>query len=331
MASIRKRGDSYEVRIRRTGMATLCATFDKRADAQEWARKKDVEIDSKTCPDTLLARQVLLHDILDEYRTTVTPRHKGADVENLRLLQMQATPLARLSLAELDYLVIEAYIDDRLTTVGPGTVNRELTILVQVLKRARKRRLMAHNPMEDVERPKEPEGRTRRCYGDEWNALKKALKTSRNPVFRALVEFARETGMRRGEMLKIRWWQVDLKRRAIFLKAAQTKMGQAREVPLSRRATALLQKLPHTDDCVFPITPNAIKLAWARVCKRARIVDLHFHDLRHERVSSLVEAGWSTIAAAAVSGHKDMRILRRYAHPRVEVLVASLDELDARC
>ncbi|MEJ2687644.1 MAG: tyrosine-type recombinase/integrase [Gammaproteobacteria bacterium] len=91
-------------------------------------------------------------------------------------------------------------------------------------------------------------------------------------------------------------------------------------------------RLPFGHDAqVFEgLTRNAVEPCWKRLCKRAKFDDLRLHDLRHESVSSLVEAGWNVIKAMAVSGHKDMRAFRRYAHPSTGHLVKKLDQLRGR-
>ncbi len=76
---------------------------------------------------------------------------------------------------------------------------------------------------------------------------------------------------------------------------------------------------------VFPITGNALRLAWERVKHRAGIEDLRFHDLRHEAISRFFEKGLSVPEVASISGHRDLRMLQRYAHARNEVIFAKLD------
>ena len=332
MASITKRGPkSHHVRIRRSGYPTLSGTFDTRADAERWARDREREMDRGTLPDTLKAQRTTLAEAYEDYRTHVTPRHRGADSENLRLRAMSRHPIASLPLAKLDAFVIEEYIADRLESVCGSTVNRELSILAQVLKRARKRKWMAHNPMEEVDRPPESPNRNRRLYKAEHARFQESLKKTRNKLFKAFLTVSLETGMRRGEQLSIDWPQTNLEERMIRLRADQTKNGKPRDVPLSKLATETLrslQKKTGRKHFVFDdLTADAIKKCWQRACDRAGIKDFRFHDLRHERVSSLIDEGWNILQAMAVSGHEDMRAFRRYAHPNVETIIAKLDEL----
>lgn len=79
------------------------------------------------------------------------------------------------------------------------------------------------------------------------------------------------------------------------------------------------------NEFVFPIHPDAFKTAWNRACKRAGIEDVRFHDLRHEATSMFFEKGLNVIEVAAITGHKDLRILKRYTHLRAEDLAKKLD------
>ncbi len=92
----------------------------------------------------------------------------------------------------------------------------------------------------------------------------------------------------------------------------------------AKKVTALRRQKPVVDDCVFQITPNALKLAWVRATNRAGLDDLHFHDLRHEATSRLAEKVPNLIELAAITGHKDLRMLKRYYHPRAEDLAAKI-------
>ena len=118
--------------------------------------------------------------------------------------------------------------------------------------------------------------------------------------------------MRRSEILKLRWCDIDFKNGFAFL--FDTKNGEDRKVPHTKRCVRLLQKVPQSHEKVFPITANCLRLAWGRARAKADIKDLRFHDLRHEAVSSFFEMGMSVPEVALISGHKDVRQLLRYTH-----------------
>ena len=136
--------------------------------------------------------------------------------------------------------------------------------------------------------------------------------------------FALATGMRRGEVLGLKWRDINLERKTCLLHI--TKNGRPRTVPLSAHATAILKGCePKLDDNpAFPVTENAFRLAWQRVQSRSGIEDFRFHDLRHEAVSRFFERGLSLPEVALISGHRDPRQLLRYTHLDAADLVGRL-------
>ena len=118
--------------------------------------------------------------------------------------------------------------------------------------------------------------------------------------------------MRRGELLKLRWIDVDLDKGLALL--PDTKNGHSRQVPLTPAARATLSRLPRCSERVLPITDTALRQAWDRLVDRAGITNLRFHDLRHEAVSRFFERGLNVAEVALISGHRDPRMLFRYTH-----------------
>ncbi|MDP1573264.1 site-specific integrase [Hydrogenophaga sp.] len=134
---------------------------------------------------------------------------------------------------------------------------------------------------------------------------------------------ALETGMRRSEIASIKWQHINLVKRTLLIPI--TKNGEAREVPLSSVAISLLKSLQNgTEAKVFNITAHAITIAFGRACKRAKLSNLHFHDLRHEAISRLFEKGLSLAEVATISGHKTWTMLRRYTHLSAENIAMKL-------
>jgi len=100
----------------------------------------------------------------------------------------------------------------------------------------------------------------------------------------------------------------------------QTKNGHPRTIPLTKRALYILgnTQLP------FPMSANAVRLAWDRLKKKGNIKDLHFHDLRHEAISRFFEKGLSIPEVALISGHRDYKMLFRYTHLKAEDILRKL-------
>lgn len=166
--------------------------------------------------------------------------------------------------------------------------------------------------------------RNRRLQGDEEQRLLAACRDARNPWLSHFVALAIETGMRRGELLGLRWSNVDLERRIAFLPI--TKNGESRGVPLSTRAVAVHRGLPtSTDGRGFgELTKEALKQSFSRAVRRAGIEGLRVHDLRHEATSRFFEKGLNVMEVASVTGHKTLQMLKRYTHLSATDLAARL-------
>jgi integrase len=128
--------------------------------------------------------------------------------------------------------------------------------------------------------------------------------------------------MRRSEILSLLWVNVDLDIRIAVL--PDTKNGSKREVPLTKKAAQILDRLPRDGVQAFPTTDYTIRHGWDRLVKRAGIEGLRFHDLRHEAVSRFFEMGLSVPEVAAISGHKDYRMLASYTHVSAKSLAQKL-------
>lgn len=129
--------------------------------------------------------------------------------------------------------------------------------------------------------------------------------------------------MRRGELLSLRWENVNLVAQTALL--PMTKNGTARIVPLSKKAVAILQALPgDKSGPVFPLTYMVVNNCFVAACERAGIIDLHFHDLQHTATTRLAEKLPNGIELAAVTGHRTSQMLKRYYHPQAEALAKKL-------
>ena len=138
-----------------------------------------------------------------------------------------------------------------------------------------------------------------------------------------MILIAIETGLRQGELVKLMWSDVDLDSR--LLKVRDTKNGEDRVVPMSNKALSILQSLPRLGATVFNASHSSLQNAWKRLIKRSSLIDLHFHDLRHEAISRFFEMGLNPMEVAAISGHKSMQVLKHYTHIKPEYLVKKLN------
>ena len=138
----------------------------------------------------------------------------------------------------------------------------------------------------------------------------------------AIISFAIQTAMRRGEIAQLRWEHVHLEKGYLALPAAITKARRKRMVPLSTRALRILKTQPKRGPLVFASSAESIEAAYERVVARCGAYDLHFHDLRHEGTTRLVHGGdLSQLAVGRITGHRDFRTLSRYYTPTPEEIV----------
>ncbi|MBD8722154.1 site-specific integrase [Oxalobacteraceae sp. CFBP 13708] len=148
------------------------------------------------------------------------------------------------------------------------------------------------------------------------------------PMYETFIQFQIMTAARRSEALGLTWQDIDFEYRSAYL--AETKNGQSRKLPLREVLLKMLESLPRTGKRVFTITDDLLSNAWSRICARAGLEDLHVHDLRHEGISRVAETSkFSLIDLQAFSGHRDVRMLLRYAHLCTTQLAAKLDEVFA--
>jgi integrase len=329
MATLRKLRGRWQAMVRRRGVPPRAKSFDRREDAVRWARDLESEADrSGWVADTRLAEKTTLGELLTRYRNEITPTKRSAHTESARLAALIERDICHRTIAKLTSSDLAGYRDTRLKTVAPATVIRELNTISHALDVAQREwgLWIARNPAKMVRRPSAPQGRKRRLEADEEERLLDACDRGRTPLMRPLVVLAIETAMRRGELLALRWEHVDLDRRTAHLPL--TKNGDSRDVPLSRRATQTLTELradaARDAELVFPISGNAIRLAFEHLRVRAGLADFHFHDLRHEAVSRLFEKGLNIAEVSSISGHKELRMLQRYTHLRAADLVERL-------
>lgn len=337
----RKNG-SITAKIRRDGV-TKSATFATKTDAEAWARKVESEIERGRWHDTTEAERTTITELVAEYRLRVLPGLRGRGVAPA--LNVIDEKLGKHTVARLTARHVAGYRDERLKAVGVESVRKELGVLSKMLDTASREWgvTIPSNPVKSVSKPAPGRARDRRLLPGEQERVEASLKRCRSTYLLPLFRLALETGARQGELLSMRWPHVDRIRRLVML--YDTKNGDDRAVPLSSAALVILDGLPRAlrDDRVFPVSPGLVAQAWGHAVPRARrlyeleckragaepdpalLVDLHFHDLRHEALSRLAERGdLSVLELAAVSGHRTLQMLKRYTHLQAEQLAKKL-------
>ncbi|CAM2978458.1 tyrosine-type recombinase/integrase [Burkholderia ubonensis] len=267
-----------------------------------------------------------LEDITNFYIADVCPTQRSGADAIIRLRATCRNTLAKLSMAALTPKADAAYRDERLKKVKPTTVTRELALLSAIINHARRERdINIANPIALIRKPTAPQSRDRVLTAEEAVRLLAELV----PVDRINVWLlpatilSLETGMRRGELVELHWSNVNLEAQTAHL--PRTKNGTARTVPLSKKAVATLAALPQSiDGRVIPVKGLTLHAALRKACIRAKINNLHGHDLRHTAITRMAQKLPNVIELAAVSGQRSLAMLKRYYHPSATDLARTL-------
>jgi len=325
MASIRKRGNRWQVQVRRGGIKGISKSFLRKADAERWCRQMEAAVDAGRYEPPEATSISTVADLLKKYLIQVTAKKKGRVSEAYRLQAIIRSPLGEITVSDIRPHHIAEYKERRLLSVAQPSVRRELVILRHAFEVARREWScrMTANPVAEVRMPGNSAPRVRRLTEVEYSRLLSGAE-GRQWWLRPMIVVAVETAMRRGEILSARW--EDLNKSSSTLRIPDTKTGVERTIPLTCQALEAIVSLPASEDCIFPVSANAAQLAWERLKARQVIDDLRFHDLRHEAISRFFERGLSIAEVALISGHKDPRILFRYTHLRAEDVAKKLQK-----
>lgn len=364
MASIENRGElQWRAVVRKKGFPRYTRTFERHRDAQGWATDLEAAIGRRDLAEVRRLTDDgggdlrTVADLVDKFITDVVekPGRRANQVasEKPRLARIRED-LGKLTLEMLSAQDIAAWRDKRLKSgAATQTVRHDLNQVSVVLKLAISEWGIQgiRNVVRDVEKPSPAAGRDRRVSQAEIEALLAAADQipagGGRPAGRgmtAIIILAVESSMRLGELVGLQWGHVNLNRRTAHL--PKTKNGESRTVGLSTKAVAILtgmQADPRPDGRVFDwarsdsFVGRFIGLVRrARAAYEARIeaeglkpdprflVDLRFHDLRHEATSRLFERGLNPMEVASMTGHKSMQMLKRYTHVDAEKVAAKL-------
>lgn len=205
---------------------------------------------------------------------------------------------------------------DQRQRVGFGlkgaTLNREVACLKTIIHRAVLNRQLDRHPLEGFKLLKE-DSRSRTLTQDEYKRLFSQCSGHLKPI----VQLAYVTAMRKGEIIGLKWEQVDFQNKVIVLNAESTKTQEKREIPLDEVLLGILRRVPRTLGSQFVFTFKGkpignIRKAFMGACERAGIKDFRFHDLRHCGVTNLRKAGVPDNVIMSISGHKTTAMFRRY-------------------
>ncbi|WP_426315328.1 tyrosine-type recombinase/integrase [Methylobacterium fujisawaense] len=275
---------------------------------------------------------VNLGDLLDRYYNDIALQRTWHRRERSIIRNIQKSPLYQTRISQINESSVAKYRDERLKTVRPSTIVRELAAVSHCITIAQTDwgLNIPINAFKLVRKPKFRNGRERRITDEEWIRLVEADSLRGKRSFIHIVEFAIETALRKGELLRVRWADLDLKQSTLHI--GQTKNGYPRTIPLTPRALEILKNVnfkldnPH----VFDVKYGTLSSWWTELIQCAGVRNCRWHDLRHEGISRHFERGLSIPEVALISGHRDYQMLRRYTHIKPENVAAKLARLSAR-
>jgi integrase len=318
MASLRKRNGKYQVQVRKDGK-NVSRTFINKADAIKWSKEQEVTIEQGSYISK--KQSVTLSFLLSRWEQEVLKNLKSWKVDRYKV-SMIAKELGHLTLDNINSGVLVKYRDNRLTLAANQTVKHELAIIRRAMKKGIEWGYVSSVPF--VTSPSlKGQGRTRRLKEDELNFLLNSTDEYLSHVIIVLIE----TAMRRGELATITKADINLDLRLIKLN--DTKNGDDRIVPLSNKALLsvkfLLQQAKSSH--LLNYKKEWLTEKFITHCQSINLENYRLHDLRHEGVSRLFEKGLSMVEVSAISGHKDLSMLKRYTHINPSTLLSKLDRL----
>lgn len=281
--------------------------------------------------------KVLFRDFLtSEYMKHCSARHSPTTFRTERL---RITKIARffgdVALADVKPAVVQRFVDARLASKTPsggrpsaGTVNRELAVISAAISEAKLRGYIEDRPSELVKFLKGPERAVRAITPDE----EKALLGASAPDLRGIILVALNTGMRRSELLRLPWADVDLDRRQVTVEFG--KAGAVRYVPINDLAFQVFRETPkqitgRTEKVFGRWTDSALQSSFDRAKRRAGIA-VTFHQFRHTFATRLIEAGVHIRVVQQLLGHHSLDVTERYLHVADGATLEAVQKLSRR-
>lgn len=311
-------------------------SFRDKPTAQQWTRQREAELKQSGVGERAMAalkarRAVLVSALIDRYTTEFFPIKRWSEAKSYFLRQLQQQIGDWDATALTSEQIVEHVRHRLLGGVKPATAYMDLKWLRVILKVARS--VWGYPVQWDaldkgihaawhLNLVAESTRRERRPSEDELERLRvwfDASHTRRRIPMREIIDFAITSTRRLSEIFRMRWEDIDPTAMTILvrdMKSPRGSQGNHVTVKLTREALAIIDHQPRGDERIFPYCPASVQGNFTRACDALGIDDLHFHDLRHEGISRLFEAGYQIHEVAQFSGHRDWGSLRRYANLR---------------
>lgn len=326
MGSIVRRDGKFRAMVRKAGHDSVSRTFSTMKDAKLWVAETELALAKATVTDP----RVTVDALLDAYVRDVAPRRGMADTHLTHDMPALRRRVVGLRLADLTG---RGLIDWVLALDMHPSSRRWFVWMLFGLLRQAHMHMGVSVPWDDLRRAREvlkdagaileTGERDRRITDDEFEAIVDAMP--KGSKIRPLVRFLLLTCMRVGEATRITWPDVDEAARTVLIrdrKHPREKLGNNQRVPLLAGSIDVMKAHRTRDVRCWPTKPDYASDVFRVAAKDAGVEGVVLHDLRHEGISRMFEAGFSIPEVALVSGHRDWKQLRRYTNLRAEHLHA---------
>ena len=287
------------------------------------ARQYENDLKKKLRPgqlDMLQAEIPTLNEIKDEYLTYVRDvKKKRSWTRDAELLKPLCKIFGSKKLSDISTKDIEEFKSVRIKEVSPATVNRSLSVLRHLINLAKRwKKFFGENPVSIAGMLEENNLVERILSPEEQGRLIEASIGYLRPI----ISTALNTGMRRGEILGLKWSDVDMDTGLITVSQTNSKSKKQRKIFINRilrKELAELKLKSGGNEFVFLSDKGRrlkeVKNGFDAACRRAGIEGLRFHDLRHTPATRMIESGGSIVAVCKILGHSDIKTTMRYTHP----------------
>ena len=328
--TIYKRGGAWCVNFKTAEGRRVRETVgpNKRMAEKVLSLRMTQVLENRYFPASRVLGRMPFNEFAQMYIDRVVPLLKSVRTESNRVASWVQVFGTR-AIGQITRAEIEAWRLDRMVTRKPATINRDLSRLRRMLNVAVEWNLLDESPLKGLKFLRENNARTRYLSIDESHLL---IDSCIAPHIRAIITIALHSGMRLGEILSLRWQDVDF--HAGFILVPDSKNGQARHVPMDATLTEMLSAYPRRRDTDLIFTGHTgshltdVRVGFLNACGRAGIRDLHFHDLRHTFASQFMMAGGDLYVLKEILGHKTTIMTTRYSHLSPAYKVQAIDRMN---
>jgi integrase len=304
----------------------------KHKDAEALLIQRKRAIQEGKQPEVKKIANYTFGQLVEKYLQWIIGRHSSSDTKAYRINRM-LDRFGNLPLRRFNTILVEQYQTELINEkLKPASVNKNISIIKAMFSKAVEWEMVEEETLRRVRKVKLLRENNRRLRYLSYEECR-SLISSCDKHLRPVVVAALNTGMRRGEILSLKWENVDLLHGFILLD--KTKNGERREIPINATLKVTLSNMTRRLDVPYVFYDVAtgkpyqsVKRSFNSALKRAGIKDFHFHDLRHTFASHLIMAGIDITTVKELLGHKTLTMTLRYAHLAPSHKVKAIDVLD---